>query len=127
NDVFAIDVETGDNLWTYRANIDPEVPNLCCGWVSRGLGLGEGKIFLGRIDAMLMALDQTTGEVLWEVQGDDPALGYSITGAPLYYDGLVIAGYAGGEYGVRGHIDAYDAATGEHVWRFYTVPGPGEF
>jgi alcohol dehydrogenase (cytochrome c) len=127
NDVFAIDVETGEDLWTYRANMDPEVPNLCCGWVSRGLGMGDGKIYLGRIDAKLIALDQTTGEVVWEIQAEDPAAGYSITGAPLYYDGMVITGFAGGEYGIRGHVDAYDADTGELVWRFYTIPGPGEF
>jgi alcohol dehydrogenase (cytochrome c) len=126
NDVFAFDVETGETLWRYRAGLDPDAVNVCCGWTSRGLGMGEGKIFLGRLDAKLIALDQATGEVVWEIQAEDSAGGFAITSAPLYYEGMVITGFTGGEYGVRGRVKAYDAATGALIWTFYTVPGPGE-
>ena len=94
--------------------------------MSRGLGLGDGKIFLGRIDGRLVALDQQTGKVIWDMLAADPAHGYGITAAPLYYDGKVITGFTGGEYAVRGRISAYDANTGKEVWNFWTIPGPGE-
>jgi quinohemoprotein ethanol dehydrogenase len=74
----------------------------------------------------LLALDQQTGEVVWDTQVEDPALGHSITGAPRYFDGKVIVGLAGGEYAVRGSVQAFDSNNGEHDWTFYTVPGPGE-
>jgi quinohemoprotein ethanol dehydrogenase len=127
NDVFAISVDTGELLWEYRSGLAPENAFVCCGWVSRGLGLGEGKIFLGRIDAKLMALDQKTGEVLWVVQTGDPQVGYSLTTAPLYYEGMVITGNAGGDLGTRGWVRAFDADDGRELWRFNTIPGPGEF
>ena len=126
NDAFAVDVDTGEILWRYDANIDPNVARPCCGWAVRGLGMGEGKIFVGRLDARMVALDQRTGEVVWDIQAEDPAAGFSITSAPLYYDGLVITGFAGGDLGTRGRVNAYDADSGELVWRFYTVAGPGE-
>jgi quinohemoprotein ethanol dehydrogenase len=128
NDVFAIDVDDGEILWDYRANLDPALGNvICCGWTSRGVGLGDGKIFVGQLDGKLVALDQTSGAVAWSVQAELPAEGFSITSAPLYYDGLVITGFAGAEYGIRGRVKAYDAADGSLVWTFYTIPGPGEF
>ena len=128
NDVFALSVDTGELLWTYEAQFPEEMgKSVCCGWVSRGVGLGDGKVFVGQLDAKLLALDMDTGEVLWETQGQRWEEGYSITSAPLYYDGMVITGYAGAEYGVRGVVEAFDADTGEKIWSFYTVPGPGEF
>ena len=127
NDVFAIDIETGNFDWIYQANLDPARVQVCCGWVSRGLGMGDGQIYVGQLDAKLVALDQETGAVNWEIQAEDPLLGYSITAAPLYYDGMVIVGFAGGERAVRGRLKAYDAKTGELKWTFYTIPGPGEF
>jgi alcohol dehydrogenase (cytochrome c) len=126
DDVFAVDVETGKFRWVYEADIDFEHSVICCGRLSRGLGLGDGKIFLGRLDGRLIAIDQQTGKVLWNVQAADPAHGYGITAAPLYYDGKVITGFTGGEYAVRGRISAYDATTGQEIWNFYTIPGPGE-
>jgi quinohemoprotein ethanol dehydrogenase len=126
NDAFAVDVDSGEILWKYDADIDPNVARPCCGWAVRGLGLGEGKVFVGRLDARLVALDQQTGEVVWDIQAEDPAVGFSITSAPLYHDGLVITGFSGGDLGTRGRVNAYDASSGELVWRFYTVPGPGE-
>ena len=126
NDVFAVSVDTGKILWTYKANIDASKARPCCGWPGRGVGMGDGKIFVGKLDAKLAALDQRTGKVIWEIQAEDATKGYSIASAPLYYDGMVITGFGGSDLGVRGHIDAYDADTGKHIWRYYTIPAPGE-
>jgi len=127
DDVFAIDIETGEFKWVYEANLDPARVNVCCGWVNRGVGMGDGQIYVGQLDAKLVALDQETGKVNWEIQAEDPTLGYSITAAPLYYNGMVIVGFAGGELAIRGRIKAYDAKDGSLLWTFYTIPGPGEF
>ena len=127
DDVFAISVDSGEILWEYRSGLNAEDAFVCCGWVSRGLGLGEGKVFLGRVDAKLMALDQQTGEVVWEIQDAEPEAGYSLTAAPLYFDGMIITGYSGGDLGTRGRVKAYDVDNGEEIWTFYTIPGPGEF
>jgi PQQ-dependent dehydrogenase (methanol/ethanol family) len=127
NDVFAIDVDTGSILWTHEAHLDPNITVICCGWMSRGVAMGDGKIYSGQLDGKLVALDQATGEVVWSVQAERTEDGFSITSAPLYYDGLVITGFAGGDRAGRGRVKAYDAGTGELRWTFYTVPGPGEF
>ncbi|HEY8520146.1 MAG TPA: PQQ-binding-like beta-propeller repeat protein [Gammaproteobacteria bacterium] len=126
NDVFAIDVATGERLWKHTASLDPELDTVCCGWTNRGVAVGDGRVYVGQLDGKLLALDAKTGEVLWSVQAERWQDGFSITSAPLYYDGLVITGFAGGERGVRGRVKAFAAATGEPVWTFYTVPGPGE-
>ncbi len=127
NDVFAIDVDTGNILWKYAANLDPARVKVCCGWVARGVGLGEGKIFVGQLDAKLLALDQKTGKVVWSIQAEDPLKGYSIVSAPLYYDGMIITGFGGADMGMRGRVKAYSAKDGKLLWTFYTVPAPGEF
>jgi quinohemoprotein ethanol dehydrogenase len=127
NDAFAVSVETGELLWEYKAGIDPKVARPCCSWVGRGLGLGDGKVFLGQLDAKLVALDQVTGKVVWSIQAEDPKAGYAIASAPLYYNGLVITGFAGSDLGTRGRLKAFDAKSGKLEWTFYTVPGPGEF
>jgi quinohemoprotein ethanol dehydrogenase len=126
NDVFAVSVDGGAILWEYRANLDPANNAVCCGWTSRGVGLGDGKVFVGQLDGKLVALDQRTGEVVWSVQAERWQEGYTITSAPLYFDGLVVTGFAGGERGIRGRVKAYDARDGRLAWTFYTVPGPGE-
>jgi quinohemoprotein ethanol dehydrogenase len=126
NDVFAVSVATGNILWEYKANIDPKVARPCCSWVGRGVSLGDDKIFVGRLDAQLVALDQHTGQVVWSVQAEDPRQGYVIASAPVYYDGMVITGFAGSDMGIRGRLKAFDARTGKLRWTFYTVPGPGE-
>jgi quinohemoprotein ethanol dehydrogenase len=126
NDVFAIDVDTGKILWTYEAKLDPAISTVCCGWTSRGVGIGDGKVYAGQLDGKLVALDQATGKVAWSIQAERWEEGFTITTAPLYYDGLVITGFAGAEFGVRGRVKAYDAKDGSLVWTFYTVPGPGE-
>jgi quinohemoprotein ethanol dehydrogenase len=125
SDVFAMDVETGRILWVYRGNPDPKSGNPI-GKSSRGVALGAGKVFVGQLDAKLVALDQVTGKVVWSVQVEPWQEGFSITSAPLYYDGMVITGINGGEMGVRGRVKAFDARTGKLRWMFYTVPGPGE-
>ena len=84
-------------------------------------------MFVGRLDAQLVALDQRTGKVLWSNQVEDPLKGYSIVGSPLYYDGMVIFGMGGGDMGIRGSLKALDAKTGKLRWTFYTIPAPGEF
>ena len=127
DDVFAISIDSGDRLWKYEANLDQSIDTICCGWTNRGVGLGDGKVFVGQLDGQLKALDQSTGEVMWATQAEHWQEGYSITGAPLYYDGLVIIGFAGAEFGIRGRVKAFDASSGELAWTFYTIPGPGQF
>jgi quinohemoprotein ethanol dehydrogenase len=126
DDVFAVSVETGKVLWRYEAKLEQKINTVCCGWLSRGVALGDGKVYLGQLDGSLVALDQTTGTRVWSTQVGRWQEGYTITAAPLYYDGLVYTGVSGGEFSIRGRIQAYDAKTGEQVWRFHTVPGPGE-
>ena len=126
NDVFAVSVDSGAILWEYRANLDAKNTAVCCGWTNRGVAVGDGKVFMGQLDGRLVALDQRTGKVAWQVQAERWQEGYTITSAPLYYDGLVYTGFAGGEKGVRGRVKAFDARNGKLAWTFYTVPGPGE-
>lgn len=126
NDVFALDVESGEILWQYTANLDPARVNICCGWTNRGVAMGDGKIFFGRLDARLVALDQRTGKVVWDIQAENPLEGFAITSPPLYYEGMLISGFSGSNRGIRGRLKAYDADTGKLLWTFYTIPGPGE-
>ena len=127
DDVFAISVETGAVLWEHQARLDPAKVVPCCGWVSRGVAIGAGKVFVGQLDNQLVALDQRTGAVVWSVQSESLREGgFTLTAAPLYYDGMVIIGHAGGELATRGRLKAFDAGTGKLRWVFYTIPGPGE-
>ncbi len=128
DDVFAISVDTGAVLWQYKSNMDADNVLVCCGWAARGVGMGDGRIYVGQLDNKVVALDQKTGKVVWSTQSQTKADGgYSITMAPLYYDGMVIIGHSGGELGIRGRVKALDARTGKEIWRWYTVPAPGEF
>jgi alcohol dehydrogenase (cytochrome c) len=126
DDVFALSVDTGEILWQYLAKLDAKITSICCGWTSRGVGIGAGKIFVGMLDGRLVALDESTGNEVWSIQAERWQEGFSITSAPLYYDGMVITGFSGAEIGVRGRVKAYDADDGELLWTFYTIPGPGE-
>ena len=126
DDVFAVSVKTGQTLWKYQANLDEKISTVCCGWTSRGLGLGEGKIYVGQLDGRLVALDEKSGKPVWSLQAERWQEGYTITAAPLYFDGRVIVGFAGGENGTRGRLKAYDAESGRLMWTFFTIPGPGE-
>ena len=123
--LIALDAATGRPFWTYQHPV-PDKLTLCCGENNRGVAVLGEKVYLGTVDARLLALDAKTGSVLWNVDVGDAAAGFSITGAPLIVKDMVIVGVGGGEYGVRGFIDAYDAETGELRWRFYTIPGEGE-
>jgi alcohol dehydrogenase (cytochrome c) len=125
NDVFALDAATGKTIWTYFYKPDPIARN-CCGQETRGLAILGDKIFLAALDTNVIAINAKTGKELWKTQVADPKQRYSMTHAPLVIKDKVIAGIAGGEFGVRGFIAALDANTGKEVWRFYTVPGPGE-
>jgi quinohemoprotein ethanol dehydrogenase len=127
DDVFAASVATGEVNWKYHADLDSSITTVCCGWSSRGLALGEGKVFVGQLDGRLVALDQKTGARAWSTQAERWQEGFTITAAPLYYDGMVIVGFAGGENGTRGRVKAFDAKDGRLIWTFYTIPGPGEF
>lgn len=126
NDVFAVNADSGDILWEYKAHLDQTISVVCCGWESRGVAIGEGKVYIGQLDGKVVALDQKTGQVAWQTQAVRWQDGYSITDAPLYVNGMVVVGASGGEYGTRGRVLAYDAGTGKLRWRFFTIPGPGE-
>ncbi|MDP2033040.1 MAG: PQQ-dependent dehydrogenase, methanol/ethanol family [Polaromonas sp.] len=123
--VHAIDVRSGKKIWTF----DPQVPREagykgCCDVVSRGVALYQGKVFVAAYDGRLIALDAATGNKVWEKDTIiDRKFSYTITGAPRVFKGKVIIGNGGAEYGVRGYITAYDAASGEQKWRWFTVPG----
>lgn len=125
SNVTAIDAQTGQPLWKY-VHVMADGVRLCCGQVNRGVALLGDTVFVGTLDMRLVALDAKSGRVRWSVVVDDHRIGQSLTGAPLALDGKIIVGMAGGEYGVRGFLDAYDAATGKRLWRFWTIPGPGE-
>jgi alcohol dehydrogenase (cytochrome c) len=125
NRAFALDAKSGRPIWQYQRALPADI-RPCCGRVNRGLAILGDKVFLGTLDSHVIALDAKTGNVMWDVAAVDYRGGYSITLAPLVIKNLVIIGVSGGEYGIRGFIDAYDASTGERKWRFYTVPGPGE-
>ena len=125
SDVIALDAETGRALWTFEYRLASSV-YICCGQVNRGLALLGTTLFITTLDAKLLALDALSGRVLWKKDMADPGLNYTATAAPLIIKDKVIAGIAGAEGGIRGFLDAYDAKTGERVWRFWTVPAPGE-
>lgn len=123
--VWAIEGATGRQLWHYQ-RILPNGILACCGMVNRGLAAYRDRLYLATLDAHLVALNPKDGKVVFDVVVEDYKKGYAATGAPLIVNGNVIVGVAGGEYGIRGFIDAYSADSGARVWRFYTVPAPGE-
>ena len=123
--VTVLDGRTGRPLWTQRRQL-PEDVRPCCGRVNRGLAILGRRVFMGTLDAHLIALDARSERLLWDVEVASHKRGYSITGAPLALLDRVIVGVSGGELGVRGFIDAYADDDGRRLWRFWTVPGPGE-
>lgn len=125
NRVAALDARTGRPLWQYRRDLPNDI-RPCCGQVNRGLAILGDSLFLGTLDSHLVSLDARTGRVRWDVVVADHRTGYAITAAPLALKNQVVIGVAGGEYGIRGLLDAYDAQTGKRLWRLWTVPGPGE-
>jgi alcohol dehydrogenase (cytochrome c) len=126
NDVFAVDVETGKILWQYKAKLNQKITTVCCGWLNRGVAIGDGRVYQGQLDGNVVALDAKTGEQLWKRQLVRWQGGQTITAAPIYADGRIYLGVVGADLGTRGFLEAMDAETGESVWRYYTIPGPGE-
>ncbi len=126
NDVFALDATTGKTIWSYAHKPAEGTRNPCCGNLTRGLAILGDKLFLAALDAKMIALDAKTGRELWTTQVADYKQQYAMTVAPIVIKDKVISGVAGGEHGVRGFLAAFDVNTGKEVWRFNTVPGPGE-
>ena len=123
--VVAASTRTGEVLWEYSRTL-PQDLGPGYGHITRGVALLGQLAYVGTVDAHLVALDAATGQVRWDVEVAPYREGYTITGAPLAIDGLIVTGVSGGDYGARGFIDAYDPATGERLWRFHAIPGPGE-
>jgi alcohol dehydrogenase (cytochrome c) len=125
NDVVALDARTGRVFWIYRHQLDP-TQIVCCGANNRGLAILGDTLFMGTLDARLVAIDAKSGHPLWTTKVADNTAGYSVTLAPLVVKDKVIIGVGGGEYGIRGFVAAFDAKSGKEAWRFHTIPGPGE-
>jgi len=122
NQVVAVDARNGSEVWRYQPDLKPTA--LCCGVVNRGVAVYGDRVFLATLDARLIALDRRTGTLVWETTAASPTDGYSFTMAPLAADGKIIVGASGGEFAIRGFVDAYDPSTGRRLWRFWTVPSP---
>ena len=123
SNVIALDAATGSQYWRYNHEM-PEGLTYCCGRNNRGVAVLGDRVYLSTLDAHLVALDAKTGAVLWDAEVADEATGYSVTGAPLIVGDKIMTGVGGGEFGIRGFVDAYDAQSGELAWRLYTIPGP---
>lgn len=129
NSTVAVDALTGKQVWKAVHDYPPELLRIvCCGIVNRGAAIYEGKIIRATLDNHLIAMDAKTGKIVWDVQSPNISAetGYSMTSAPLVANGVVIAGVAGAEFGIRGFIEGFDASTGKHLWRHYTIPAAGE-
>ena len=125
NRLFALDAKTGQFLWRYDYT-QPSDLRLCCGHANRGVAIGGDYVIMGTLDAHLMAFDRMTGKVAWQVTLADYTEGFSATSAPLIIGDLVYTGVAGGEFGARGFVDAYDLKTGKLAWRIHTIPDAGD-
>jgi quinohemoprotein ethanol dehydrogenase len=126
DDVFAVSVATGKVLWKRTSGISQKISTVCCGWLNRGVAIGDGRVYLGQLDGKVVALDQQTGDELWSRQLVKWQLGQTITAAPIFVDGKIYIGVVGAEYGTRSFLEAMDAATGKQAWRWYTTPAPNE-
>jgi alcohol dehydrogenase (cytochrome c) len=127
NDVFALDARTGRPVWHYQRPVSSGLLDDAAAHKNRGVAVWQQSVFVETDDAHLLCLDARSGSLLWDVQYADKVKQYGATSAPLVVKGLVIVGTSGGDSGVRGFLAAYDATTGELKWRFWTIPGPGEF
>jgi len=125
NTAMAVDVRTGQQLWRYEHKPSITAPIYCCGPNNRGVAISGGTVYMGTLDARLVALDSKTGAVKWDVEVADPEAGYSLTIAPLIVDNSVIVGTSGAEYGIRGFVRAYNKDDGKPMWTFYTLPDKG--
>ena len=120
--VYALDVKSGKPLWEWTRPIAASVLNLGFPRVNRGVAMLDNTVYVGTLDGYLVALDAQAGIERWTVHVGENPTGHAITAAPLVVDNKVIVGISGGEAGIRGFLDAYDAKTGKQVWRFWTVP-----
>jgi alcohol dehydrogenase (cytochrome c) len=125
NHVVALDAATGQKKWEYAHEYEGPTVH-CCGPVNRGIAVYGGRVYMGALDARLVALDAESGKKVWDVRVGDNTKGYALNGPPVAAAGKVIIGISGAEYGIRGYVTAYDAASGDQVWRFYTIPSPEE-
>ncbi|MEP7207168.1 MAG: PQQ-binding-like beta-propeller repeat protein [Casimicrobiaceae bacterium] len=124
NHVYAIDAVTGEEFWHYKHKMGP-ITTFCCGPNNRGVAISGGRLYMGTLDAKLVALDAKTGKLLWETQIADPEKGYSETMAPVVVEDKVLIGTNGGEYGIRGFVKAFNANDGKEMWTFHTIPEKG--
>ncbi len=125
NTVIALDAATGREFWIYEHK-NPDVTYPCCGKVNRGLAIHGNTLFMGTLDGKLLAIDAVTGQLRWQKVVVDFKQGYALTHAPLIVKDKVLIGTAGGELGIRGFLAAYDVASGKEIWKFKTIPEPGE-
>ena len=126
NHVFALDAASGAQIWRYDYPEPEAIPGLYGTW-NRGVAVAYGLVFMGTLDNHVVAIDRKTGKEAWKVEVEDAdQCGCNITSAPLVVKDLVVTGVTGGDSAHRGYINAYDARTGRHRWRFWTIPGPGE-
>lgn len=125
NTAIAINTRTGQQIWRYEHKPSITAPIYCCGPNNRGVAISGGTVYMGTLDARLVALDSKTGAVKWDVEVADPEAGYSLTIAPLIVDNEVIVGTSGAEYGIRGFVRAYNKEDGKPMWTFYTLPDKG--
>jgi len=121
NHVYALNAKTGEQIWHYKHKMGP-ITTFCCGPNNRGVAVFQDMVYMGTLDAKLVALDAKTGKLVWETQIADPELGYSETMAPTVVNGKVLIGTNGGEYGIRGFVKAYDAKSGKLLWTFHSIP-----
>mgnify|MGYP003323092542 FL=1 len=121
NHVYALDAATGAQIWHYKHKMGP-ITTYCCGPNNRGVAAYGDKVFMGTLDARLIALNAKTGKLVWDTKIADPELGYSETMAPTAVNGKILIGTNGGEYGIRGFVKAYDANSGKLLWTFYSIP-----
>ncbi len=122
NTLIAYNTDSRKEIWRYEHKLGTTI--YCCGPNNRGVAVHGPHVYMGTLDARLLAFDATSGKVVWDVEVADPTFGYSITHAPLVVGNNVIVGVSGGEYGIRGHVTAYDAVSGKQVWRWYSIPAP---
>jgi alcohol dehydrogenase (cytochrome c) len=125
NTAMAVDARSGQQIWRYEHKSSITAPIFCCGPNNRGVAISGNTVYMGTLDARLVALDSKTGAVKWDVEAADPEAGYSLTLTPLIVDNSVIIGSSGAEYGIRGFVKAYNKEDGKLLWTFYTLPEKG--
>ena len=127
DDTFAVSVASGKILWVHPGELSETDSAVCCGWDNRGVALGDGMVYTALLSGSIEALNQKTGELVWRTELGEPSEGFTVTSAPLYYNGMIFIGPVGAEQGVRGFVSAFNAKTGALIWKHYNVSAPGEY